>query len=268
MDIKIGVIVIGSLLWDLTDERKKWQAELSLEEKIRVKMPIRYGRLSSESRKNTYSMVFSNEINNEKMTGFAFVIPYKRHIQSNEEFIKQMKLISKAEGISDNRICKSWGTVCISINPFIDPLKKDEISLAWNNLVKSTKENLTTSQREPAIEKFGEMSERKSIDENWNLTIDIDDPYKNELKQFDCLIATSNAVRLNEQNENIYPNAKQIAKAIRENEYYTYFLNNRKNGISTFQDKKIAKILKRKYRISLKKKHAEEIKNQNLNSNN
>lgn len=78
--------------------------------------------------------------------------------------------------------------------------------------------------------------------------------FKNELKEFDCLIATSNAVKLNSKEGNSYPTVKQIANAIKEKDYYCYFLNNRQYNIRTFQDKIIAKILKRKYRISLKDK--------------
>lgn len=254
MNIKVGAIVIGSLLWDLTDIRKKWQAELSLEKKIRVPLAIRYGRLSEESRKGTYSMVFSNDINKEATKGMAYVIPYRENIISIMEFVRQIKLLAEAEVISNERICKSWGTVCISINPNTDKIKQDELTSIWNSLVVETRNNLTTNQREPEIEKFGERNEVKSIDNNWKLTINLNSLFKNELQQFDCLIATSNAVKLNQSGDNVYPTTKQIAKAIIEKDYYDYFLNNRQNNIRTFQDKNIAKILKLKYRISLKKK--------------
>lgn len=254
MDIKVGAIVIGSLLWDLTEIRKKWQAELSLDKKIRVPLPIRYGRLSEKSRNGTYSMVFSNDINNKETKGMGYVIPYKSNITSNEDFIRQMQLLSEAEVISNVRICKSWGTVCISINPYIDKIRKDELTSIWNNLVSETRNNLTGDQRQPELEKFGEMEELKSINYNWNLTIDLSGLFKNELREFDCLIATANAVKLNQAGDNVYPTVKQIAKAIKEKNYYDYFLNNRQNNIRTFQDKNIAKILKLKYRISLKEK--------------
>lgn len=252
MKIKVGAIVIGSLLWDLTTIRMKWQKELALEKKLQVKLPIRYGRLSSETRFGTYSMVFSNYINNKKDLGLAFVIPYKDSITSVEEFVRQLKLLSHAEGISPNRICKSWGTVCISINPNIDKTRKSEIYEMWNKHVSETRNNLTATQREPEIEKFGERNELKSIDNNWQLTIDLKDLFNNELYEFDCLIATSNAVKLNSNDDNIYPTINQIAKVMKDKDYYSYFLNNRKNSIRTFQDKKIAKILKLKYKVSFK----------------
>lgn len=254
MNLKVGAVVIGSLLWDLTEIRKRWQLELALNEKIRVAMPIRYGRLSEQSRSGTYSMVFSNQINRPEIKGFGYVIPYKKNISATEEFIRQTKLLSQAEGISTDRICKSWGTVCLAINPFIEKSKKDEITTIWRNLVVETIHKLTEYQKKPEIENFGEIEELKSIDDNWMLTIDLNSLFSNELKRFDCLIATSNAVKLNSAGENIYPTIKQIAKAIKDNDYYRYFLNNRKHNIRTFQDKRIAKILKLKYRVSLKEK--------------
>lgn len=141
MEIKIGAIVIGSLLWDLTEIRKKWQNELSLDKKLRVPLPIRYGRLSEKSREGTYTMVFSNNINKKTTKGFGYIIPYKNNITSNEEFVRQIKLLAEAEVISKSRICKSWGTVCISINPYIDRIRKEELTLLWNNIVKETKKN-------------------------------------------------------------------------------------------------------------------------------
>ncbi|TZF81176.1 hypothetical protein FW774_19185 [Pedobacter sp. BS3] len=254
MNIKVGAITIGSLLWDPTEIRKKWQSELALDKKLKVPLPIRYGRLSEESRNGTFSMVFSNSINKEESLGLGYVLPYKQNITSTEEFVRQMRLLSQAEGISKDRICKSWGTVCISINPFINKTAKDEIAMIWNNLVKATKDNLTGNQRQPDVEKFGEIDELKSIDNNWQLTVDLNYLFKNQLREFDCLVATSNAIKLNSNDDNIYPSIKQIAKAIRDKNYYDYFLKNRMNSIRTFQDKKIAKILKLKYRVSLKDK--------------
>ncbi|MES2430796.1 MAG: hypothetical protein V4556_07645 [Bacteroidota bacterium] len=58
----------------------------------------------------------------------------------------------------------------------------------WKDLVESTTQNLTAGQRLPNIEKFGSYNEQKSIDNEWKLTIDLDEQFKNELKEFDVLI--------------------------------------------------------------------------------
>lgn len=251
MDIKIGAIIIGSLLWETTEKRTKWRNGLMLQDKLLVDLPIRYGRQSLENRKGTYSMVFSNNINHTKTLGKGFVIPFKENIKSEQDFKNRMLNISDAEGISATRICKSWGTVCFIVNPFIDKDKQNEVLSLWGNLVNATREGLKRNQREPDLSKFGEQTELKSIDKNWKLTINLDKLFKNELKDFDILVATSNAVKLKEE-LNIYPTTKQIAKAINDSKYYDYFLKNIQNSIRTFQDKQIAKILRRKYRTSLK----------------
>jgi len=251
MDIKIGVVVIGSLLWETTEKRIRWRNTLNVKDKILIDLPIRYGRQSLENRKGTYSMVFSNNINQTKTLGKGFVIPFKENIKSEQDFNRQMINLSDAEGISETRICKSWGTVCFKANPFIGKAKQSEVSLLWDNFVSTTKQNLTRNQKEPELIKFGETTEQKSIDNNWKLTINLDNLFQNELKDFDILVATSNAVKLKDD-INCYPTAKQIAKAINDSNYYEYFLRNIQYSIRTFQDKQIAKILKRKYRTSLK----------------
>ena len=251
MDIKIGVIVIGSLLWDTSEKRISWRNELSLRDKLHVELPIRYDRQSLQNRKGTYLMVFSNSINHPKTLGKGFEIPIKDTIKSQQDFIHQMIKLSDAEGISEKRICKSWETVCIAVNPFTIKEKKAEILALWDNLVITTKQNLTSTQKEPVINKFGESTEQKSIDNNWRLTINLDNLFTNELRDFDILVATSNAVKLKED-INIYPTTKQIAKAINDKKYLKYFLGNTHYLIKTFQDKEISKILKRKYKISLK----------------
>ena len=252
MDIKIGVIVIGSLLWETTEKRTDWRNGLSIKDKLLVDLPIRYGRQSLKNRKGTYSMVFSNNINHPKTLGKGYVIPFKETIKTEQDFICQMINLSNAEGISKTRICKSWGTVCFIANPFIDQNKKNEVLSMWNDLVNTTRQSLTQDQKEPEVDKFGEPTEKKSIDNNWKLTINLDNLFKNELKDFDILVATSNAVKLKD-NINTYPTAKQIAKAINDSKHFEYFLRNTQYSIRTFQDRQIAKILKLEYRISLKK---------------
>lgn len=253
MDLKIGVIIIGSLFWETTEKRINWRKGLAVDEKKIVNLPIRYGRQSLENRMGTYSMVFSNNVNHPKYLGKGLVIPFRKRVQSVQDFATQMIKLSEAEGISETRIFKSWGTVCLIINPFIEKEKQNEIIELWDNLVNQTRQNLTRGQSPPEIKMFGEENEQKSINDNLNLNLNLDNQFKNELKDFDALVATANAVKLN-GSINKYPSIKQIAKAINDSKYFDYFLNNTLNSISTFQDKQIAKILKRKYKINLKEK--------------
>ena len=252
MEIKIGVIIIGSLLWETTEKRINWRKGLNIQEKLLVPLPIRYGRQSLKNRKGTYTMVFSNKINQPNTLGKGFVIPFKNTISTEDDFIRLMMNLSDAEGISESKICASWGTVCLIANPFIENNKRKEVLLWWHRLVDTTKRGLTPNQREPDLKNFGELTEEKSINNNWELTINLDKLFENEVKNFDILIATSNAVRLKDD-INSYPTTKQIAKAINDSKHYEYFLRNTQHLIRTFQDKKIAKIIKRKYKTSLKK---------------
>ena len=78
----MGVIIIGSLLWQQTDKRKKWRRQLTISEKKNVDLPIRYGRQSSKNWQKTYTMVFSNNINHTATMGKGFVVPIKNKIMA------------------------------------------------------------------------------------------------------------------------------------------------------------------------------------------
>ena len=64
-----GVLIIGSLLWDVDKIRERWRDNfLDMKRKLPVAAPIRYGRVSSE-RKCTFTMVFSAECLAENLQG-------------------------------------------------------------------------------------------------------------------------------------------------------------------------------------------------------
>jgi hypothetical protein len=64
--------------------REEWRQSLNFSSKIQVLVPIRYGRKSS-LRKNTYTMVFSNSVQELE---YAFIVPFL----SNENIDKDFKL--------------------------------------------------------------------------------------------------------------------------------------------------------------------------------
>lgn len=89
-NLKGGVIIIGSLLWQEhlhkpgDKIRLDWRKDyLDLENKIQVKVPIRYGRISTKSGSGIITMVFSNKM--KKKLGFAHVVPLNRRIQNIDE---------------------------------------------------------------------------------------------------------------------------------------------------------------------------------------
>ena len=50
MCYNLGILVIGSLIWDDKPHRENWRtSHLNMDNKIFVKVPIRYGRKSGSS---------------------------------------------------------------------------------------------------------------------------------------------------------------------------------------------------------------------------
>lgn len=82
-ELKSGVIIIGSLLWQDYLEREgdnirlNWRnSNLDMENKIPVKVPIRYGRISEKS--GIPTMIYSNRMKNKP--GFGYVVPFHKII--------------------------------------------------------------------------------------------------------------------------------------------------------------------------------------------
>lgn len=250
--MKGGVIVIGSLLWDNKPfSREEWKKKLDLNKKVKIPLPIRYGRASSVNRKNTYSMVFSKEFELLNKLGTGFYIPFRNEISTKEEFVSEVIELAKAEGFKGNRIAAKWGATCLKINPNTIKSNLDFLTDNWNELVNKNKSNRNENQTIPDLNDFGEREEIKSITENWILNIDND--IFSTLIDTDFILATSNSLKYRNTSEIKYPSANEIAKAMFEGNHYEYFLRNRLAKITTYDDKIIGKILKKRYHIRLKK---------------
>jgi hypothetical protein len=249
MQMKMGVIVIGSLFWDPSEVRRNWRTHLATDERHQIALPIRYGRKSriDGERKGTFTMIFSSSLQKHQY-GKCLLIPFKENFTSQAEFQRQALHLAEAEGISSEVISKPWGTVSLVINPSSG--KHELIQKFWSELVTNIPE-----RSRPNISGFGEDNEDKSIRDNLQLNLQLDEIFK-KYPHFDALFAASNAVKLDEHGRNRYATLNAIAAEIYQSGYYEYFLKNRLNGITTFQDKKIARILKRRYKVSLKSKMA------------
>ena len=242
--IKGGVIIIGSLRWEneqnaiqektsknVAIKRAHWRdTNLDLENEERHKLPIKYGRCSS-TRRCTYTMVFSNLALEKESHGL--VIPYKKEIDFNNyvNFEQQALLLADVEGISkgNNKLLKEWGCIGLYVNP-----KSNHI-----NKIKS----------------------------NWEILKLIDNNYNKESKQYrieddlllekdytlssDCLIETGldflffTYIKPQHRNSeiNVFPTSQEIADEINRSGYKTYFEENRKCGIITFEDEEIKRYL-------------------------
>jgi len=222
-------MIIGSLLWD-NENRKQWREnDLSCKDGFRVYLPIRYGRLStSEKRKNTYTMVFSNICYSKGYgLGAGWILPIIAEIKSFDDLKREAQKMGKAEGFN-NGLFSRWGSVALLLNPNkkIDSAIKDE----WRKLLSSNK--YKTSLMNAHLK-----SEKSAIDSNGFLAIrwPKEITLEGKLEDMDFLIATVTEPKLNGK----YPTVYQIADAMKRAGYYDYFLKNRQYGITTFQDERI-----------------------------
>lgn len=233
MEFKGGTIIIGSLLWDKSSIREKWRS-LCLNEistKTPVKMKIRYGR-KSQSRQDTYSMIFSNHPKTE--FGQAYVLGFKEVIKNARILESQAFALASAEGIwgKEPSLNKSWGTVGLLINPNIDKKDKvgaDIIRKRWADIYLNYKDVFKSSE-------YSVENEDPVIDQYGFLNIE----WTEEMNDYDFLIATPVV-----SNTKGLLNAQQIAEKMIEKNYFEYFKNNVDSGIMTFQDDEILELLEK-----------------------
>lgn len=217
-----GVIIIGSLLWDTKNGRDTWRKDNFSNDLIhKVSLPIRYGRLSY-FRSNTYTMVFSNDCSDK--LGFGCILKYKKQINEFNELCDQAIKLAKVEGIykdqSNKKIFSSWGAVALLLSPTLDTNKKEYISKKWGEIYQN---NINHSC-------YRVNEEIPSIDKNGFLNLKVPVSFES----LDYLFTTPVTI-----NVFSYPEAKDIAQAMLDNDYTVYFCRNRENGISTFQDNDI-----------------------------
>lgn len=232
--LKGGVLIIGSLLWENDLIRKKWRQDfLEEKNKIETKAPIRYGRISN-SRNFTFTMIFSNDCNEKKLLGNAFFLPFKKNPVDIKEIQKNafelIKSEHKKKQINFNRFHWSWGALALVVNPKSLIEKKEQINHLLNFWLKQYDESFDPME-------YKVNKETPVINKQGILLFD----WTNELKDFDFVITT-----VTKPNVNQYPTAKTIADKILTNEYSTYFENNLREGISTFQDADIKTLIQDK----------------------
>ncbi len=238
--ISVGVLIIGSLYWDNRRHRRIWRkCRLKLDCAKRVRVPIRYGRCSS-TRGYSYTMVFSAELaDDETKMGEAIFVPCKRDGHTDTELIKEAETLWTAErkpSPPSGCISEKWGSVGLGLNP--NSSIPNKILDAWRCRVKEKNYGGLESaeKEEPAVNQGGILSIP------WPTCMD------GSPLEADALLATATKPTLCNQK---YPSPEQIADAwntTRGREYICYFLNNKRVGITTFQDEKIEKYLRQALR--------------------
>jgi hypothetical protein len=224
-----AVLIIGSLWWD-NSEREQWRKErLVKEQKILVHAPIRYGRKSGGKRRNTYTMVFSSNCYQEGM-GKALLVPFKAKTKDLNELIVEAKKLWSAEGGITDRICGTWGSVGLLVNPEANPFA--EIIDGWKSYYKSQE-----SEIKPDFKPIGEESPTFA-DDGMLVLQWLEDTENKKAVDFDFILATATI-----PNVARYPTPETIAQACLENHYTEYFDKNQEHNIVTFQDEAILKLL-------------------------
>lgn len=121
MNAKGGALVIGSLYWDddidkkIKDgKRKEWRDTcLNVDNNIKIKVPIRYGRYSSKWQ--SYTMTFSTSLDRVDF-GSSYVLPHKTSTSCETDLLNHATVMGKVEGIPSGLFC-DWGAVGLLINP-------------------------------------------------------------------------------------------------------------------------------------------------------
>lgn len=245
-NLKGGVIIIGSLLWedrlnldDQNDIRKEWRNKnLNEKSKTMVKLPIRYGRYSND---RIYTMVFSNDCQKDKKLGTGYIFPFKSKppIRDIGALLSKAKAMSKAEGL-DKNLEKDWGKIAILFNPDkINPEIKKQILLEWSKqseIKKGSWKNYKLGEEEPCI------------NSNSELNIKWPDPVDNQktevLSQLDFLIAAVTKPKHKNKTTITYPTDCEIAETVKKDKSRFYFINSIKHYITTFQDNAILNKIK------------------------
>lgn len=226
---KGGVLMIGSLYWDKSKLRKEWRLnDLDMDGKVLIKVPIRYGRIS-QSRNDTYSMVFSRECKSLGKLGQGYFVPFKKDRLTQQDIKSLSKRLIDAEYNRHKELDRfnwGWGCLGLLINPKLEEKEQNKLKEFW-------RKNYSSGFNP---KDYDVKDDRALI--NKNGLLDIDWPY--QINHYDFLIAT-----LTKPEVEKYPSPKECAEKIVLNDYDEYFTENRKYSISTFQDDDIEEELSR-----------------------
>jgi hypothetical protein len=239
--MKGALLIIGSLLWDSDKNenigfRKNWrQKRLIVKNKILVKAPIRYGKLSGNNEVKNYTMVFSNDCEKENLFGTAYLVPFKnQNIKTYRGIENQARYLSDAEGGVNDKLCKGnyykWATIGILINPKIAIEEKNKMLLWWKDLLK--KDGGLLEYQDYKVDKEESiLSDKGELLIKWLQPLDktnID-----AINEFDFVLATCTKPNIPK-----YPSVEELALDILKDKRKYFFLNF-ENGITTFQDRDI-----------------------------
>lgn len=233
MQLKGGVLIIGSLFWqdhkqqEGDDLRKQWREEnLYMEDSSNVIVPIRYGRFS---RDKVYTMIFDYRLPKNHF-GKAKAVPLKETITSLDQITRITNGLSLIEGgktdtfIKGNK--KPWCVCTLWMNPSLGDSLRNDLTDYWHERLQENSVGYKSFAQQPYS--FS-CSKQGILDISW----------QEELNNLDFLIATSTLPKLRDGVKEL--TVPEIANHI---DNRAYFHENRKVGITTFQDEEILEELK------------------------
>lgn len=212
--MKCGILIIGSLLWDDSNERPAWRAaRLKMDSQVPVRAPFYYGRKSGEQRGHTFTMTFATA----QASSQGIIVPCVADISNIEGLIAEAKALWKAEDANpkDGQIHKSWGCVGALFNPRV---KDQKLAADWASHFRTVK-----AQRVSIVDDDGRLGMA------WPVTLD------GKPADFDVILATANKPEADR------PAASAVADAwIAQNGgHERYFFENVRHGIRTPDDAEI-----------------------------
>ena len=240
--IRAGVLIVGSLLWDSTKNKDGWsrenwrKARLDLDQKVAVKVPIRYGRLSKN--RKCYTMVMSHLLTEtENHLGTGFFVPVRNPIHNVSDLILEARHMWGAElnwtdlpkRFSSTK--SKWGGIALGPKPGSSHLT--DLEEGWK---KAVAENPGFYEAfEPASEELPIVNTRGLLEMPWPKTLD------GKPLEADLVLATVTQptyLRVRGGYER-YATPFEIARAWNQLGEAEYFRKNRAHGIETFQDREI-----------------------------
>lgn len=223
--LKLGVLIIGSLIWDSSDVRRRWRAErLNVTSRTRVAVPICYGR-KSESRGKSYTMVFSRRFLDADPTGHAIVVPCRQDVSATDDLIEEAERLWGAERNCSRCDCVSGDWGCVSVIENENNRLPETLRKGWTQHV---------AGRRGYGKICGPGDEPSSVGYDGFLTIPW--PLRGSDLQVDALLATATKPHTK------HPKPLEVAEAWSKGKgkyYIDYFLNNSAHGITTPQDSRI-----------------------------
>jgi hypothetical protein len=99
---RIAVLIVGSLIWEAKPHREGWRRKrLNVAGSLSVSVPIRYGR-RSESRENTCTMVFSNQLVPDSL-GLGLAVPCRCELNTSRQLFEAFRPTSADDTMGNER---------------------------------------------------------------------------------------------------------------------------------------------------------------------